>query len=171
MAVIQSAHTQAAQSIRQAYDDYQVEFRRITQRAKARFEECDWHGVHSDAVERLELYKKIIDRIVLDVQAALGERSSDRSLWAQMKSEYSRLIASCADFELAETFFNSVTRRIFHTVGVDPNIEFVNSDFEPRPLFNQPKIYAMYACPDLCGLQDLIAAVLTTTPSATATKT
>src|SRR5213075_992055 len=27
--------------------------------------------------------------------------------------------------ELAESFFNSLTRRIFHTIGVDPQIEFV----------------------------------------------
>src|SRR5207245_10081853 len=32
------------------------------------------------------------------------------------------------DCGIAETFFNSVTRRIFTTVGVDPLVEFVHPD-------------------------------------------
>jgi isocitrate dehydrogenase kinase/phosphatase len=164
MALNQIHQIQAAQSIRQAYENYQAEFRRITQRAKTRFEDCDWHGVHADALERLELYKNVIDRIVTHVKELLGEQVPDRNLWALMKNEYSRLIAGCTDYELAETFFNSVTRRIFHTVGVDPNIEFVDSDFEPRPLLDDHKIFASYECSDLCGLQDLIAAVLADHP-------
>ena len=34
---------------------------------------------------------------------------------------------------MAETFFNSTTRRIFSTVGVNSSIEFVNSDFDLPP--------------------------------------
>ena len=37
-------------------------------------------------------------------------------------------IAGNHDWELAETFFNSITRRILATVGVDCKIEFVNTD-------------------------------------------
>jgi isocitrate dehydrogenase kinase/phosphatase len=151
----------AAIKIRQAYDDYQAAFRQITQRAKTRFEDCDWHGVQADAVERLELYKIQIDQIVSDINTILGEKICDRGLWNMMKSNYSNLIAQCMDYELAETFFNSVTRRIFHTVGVDPSIEFVDSDFEPRPLPSENKIIAIHQCPNLCGLHDLITSILT----------
>jgi isocitrate dehydrogenase kinase/phosphatase len=49
-------------------------------------------------------------------------------IWAGMKAVYAVLISTRADTELAETFFNSVTRKIFTTVGVDPRIEFVDSD-------------------------------------------
>ena len=37
------------------------------------------------------------------------------------------------DWELSETFFNSTTRRIFSTVGVNSTIEFVNTDFDIPP--------------------------------------
>jgi len=43
-----------------------------------------------------------------------------------MKREYSWLMNGHADLELAETFFNSVTRKVFTTVGVDANREFVH---------------------------------------------
>ncbi len=46
------------------------------------------------------------------------------------KAAYSAMLVGNDDWELAETFFNSVTRRIFSTVGVDSNIEFVNTDFD-----------------------------------------
>jgi isocitrate dehydrogenase kinase/phosphatase len=154
----------AAHLILQAYQDYQNSFRQITQRAKSRFENCDWRGVHTDAVERLELYKKVIDRTVVQLKSDLNEQASNRNLWAQMKGEYSSLIARCVDYELAETFFNSITRRIFHTVGVDSKIEFVDSDFEPRPLPDDQKIYSIYQCQEFCELQDLFGAILADHP-------
>ena len=157
-------YLQGALSIHRAYKEYQTGFRQITQRAKNRFEECDWHGVHSDALERLELYKKVIDRTVAQVNNLLGGQVHDRLIWVDMKGGYSRMISCCADFELAETFFNSVTRRIFHTVGVDPSIEYVDSDFEPRLQPDNERIYTIYARSDDVGLQNLIGAVLADHP-------
>src|SRR3989442_12277153 len=63
----------------------------------------------------------------------LGARLADRLVWAGVKAVYSGMIGGRNDWEIAETFFNSVTRRVFATVGVDGNIEFVDSDFEAPP--------------------------------------
>ena len=49
----------AADVILAAFNAYQDEFAAITRRAPGRFIRCDWHGVQADAVERLELYKKV----------------------------------------------------------------------------------------------------------------
>jgi len=89
-----------------------------------------------DAIERLELYKKVINLIVSRLQEGLCTDCKHIALWSETKVEYSRLIACKDDLELAETFFNSVTSCIFTTVGVDDRIEFVDMDFEatlPRP--------------------------------------
>jgi isocitrate dehydrogenase kinase/phosphatase len=43
------------------------------------------------------------------------------------------LVASRGDVELAESFFNSFTRKIFHTIGVDPAVEFIVTRFARRP--------------------------------------
>jgi isocitrate dehydrogenase kinase/phosphatase len=122
-----------ARAIRDGFDAYHSRFKRITRRARDRFEARDWHGAHRDALERLDLYGQVLAQVVQGVNEALGGRTRDGSLWAAMKGHYSRLIAGRVDFELAETFFNSVTRRIFTTVGVAPQIEFVDSDFEAAP--------------------------------------
>ena len=60
-----------------------------------------------------------------------------------MKQGYAELIARCQDIELAETFFNSVSRRIFTTIGVDPRIEFLFSDFDAPSEAGTP-VYETY---------------------------
>ena len=121
---------QGAHAIFAAFEDYEREFQAITRRAKVRFEQRDWHGMQHDAVERLELYGRVIAGIVAEIRELLDASVKDKKLWATMKPAYAELIARCQDIELAETFFNSVSRRIFTTIGVDPRIEFLFSDFD-----------------------------------------
>ncbi len=81
-----------------------------------------------DALQRLELYGSIVKDVVADVKRVLAGREDDREVWSRMRRLYVRAIAGRSDAELAETFFNSITRKIFDTVGVDPRIEFIASD-------------------------------------------
>ena len=122
-----------AQAIYEAFDTYLEQFTTITRRARTHFESRDWHAMQADAAARLDLYTEVIARIVLEIRGLLGARGKDKLVWASVKAVYSGLIASRDEWELAETFFNSVTRRIFTTVGVDPQIEFVDSDFDAPP--------------------------------------
>jgi isocitrate dehydrogenase kinase/phosphatase len=143
-------------AIHQAFDAYQERFKAITLRAKDRFENRDWHGAQADATERLDLYTTIVDRVVADVTQLLGARIHDKLVWASMKAVFSGLIAGRDEWELAETFFNSVSRRIFTTVGVDPQIEFVDSDFETPPTAPR-SVYRTYTCAaDTVGLIEAI---------------
>lgn len=54
----------------------------------------------------------------------------DRVLWTSIKTAYAPLIVRSAGWDIAESFFNSLTRRVFATEGVDPTIEFVDTDFD-----------------------------------------
>jgi isocitrate dehydrogenase kinase/phosphatase len=123
----------AVPAIVQGLENYDHAFAAITRRAGGRFERCEWKETVADAIERLDLYGNVVDETERLVRGMLGGRVNDRLVWASMKAVYSGLIANREDCELAETFFNSVTRRIFSTVGVDGNIEFVDSDFEAPP--------------------------------------
>jgi isocitrate dehydrogenase kinase/phosphatase len=147
-----------ADTIHGAFAAYQQEFKIITRRAKARFEDRDWRGAHDDALERLELYPRIIQKTVAAIRDALGPAIHEKALWAQMKRAYADRIAGRADAEIAETFFNSVTRRIFTTVGVDPHIEFVDTDFEMPSLEADDPIYTAFPRPGTTAA--LIAAIL-----------
>ena len=119
----------AAAEVYDSFTLYQRSFRRITACAKGRFEQRDWHGHERDSIARLDLYKRVVDRAVYDTRNLLSHNVRTKGMWAEMRAAFSGLIAGRVDIELAETFFNSITRRIFATVGVDPGIEFVDSDF------------------------------------------
>jgi isocitrate dehydrogenase kinase/phosphatase len=147
-----------ARAIHAAFDAYRQRFRAITRHARARFEERDWRGLRLDATERLDLYRQHVDPVVCEVHALLGERVEERLIWAAMKAVYSGLIADRGDWELAETFFNSITRRVFTTVGVDPAIEFVDTDFDTPPVPPAGPVYRTYQGP-LSPLQ-LVGALL-----------
>lgn len=104
----------------------------ITRRARHRFLERDWRHMSDDHVERLDLYTAFVNRTEADIRRLLGGRLESDVVWIGMKAVYSGLVHLRDDWELAETFFNSITRRVFATVGVDPRIEFVKSDYQSR---------------------------------------
>lgn len=125
----------AAAAIYHAFDAFDREFKTITRKAKRHFEARDWAGSLADASERLMLYRRFVDQTHLAIAALLAEHTAEAPLWTEIKRAYSHLVAELADVELAETFFNSLTRRIFFTVGVDPAVEYVNFGVgrAPRP--------------------------------------
>jgi isocitrate dehydrogenase kinase/phosphatase len=122
----------AVGSILAAYDEYHRGFEEITRRGRSRFEQRDWTGAQADARARLELYKAHVDAAVADVHDILEDAVMERTVWAAMKSDHARRTAHRPDAELAETFFNSVTRRVFSTVGVDRAIEYLDHSY-PEP--------------------------------------
>lgn len=111
--------------------NYNDDFRKITRRAKKRFETRDWSSNQSDAVERIELYDTSVGRIVTVVKGSMAARLHDKSLWALVKEQYAHQIQHYADTEFFKTYFSSVTRRVFSTIGVDPLVEFIALDIKP----------------------------------------
>lgn len=144
MCARQESSCRAADAIRRAFEDYRREFRAITRRARSRFENRGWRGMQQDARERLDLYPRLVTRTVEDVGQILGPRARNQARWAEIKAAYTPSIARYRDVELAETFFNSITRRIFATVGVDPKIEYVDSDFDAPPLPPEEPVFRRY---------------------------
>jgi isocitrate dehydrogenase kinase/phosphatase len=103
---------------------YNEEFGRITRRAARNFLAEDWHSAQTDAVQRIELYELRVARCVGAVGVQLLERRTDVSLWIEVKSTFETLVARRPDSDFYHTFFNSVTRDLFGTVGVNPDVEF-----------------------------------------------
>ncbi len=114
--------------------------------------------MQSDGVERLDVYESTVDELVTHIQTALGKRINSRLMWVSIKAVYSGLIGNRDDWEIAETFFNSITRRIFDTVGVDEEIEFVHTDYERPPTAPKQPAYRTF---DVAGsLTPAIQAIL-----------
>jgi len=122
-----------AETVEHGFADYDKQFRTITLRARERFIDGDWSGSYADAAERLRLYTVQMEKLTTRISQIMGPRVTDRSIWAGMKAVYSSLIATSTKWEIAESFFNSLTRRIFATEGVDQSIEFVDTDFDEAP--------------------------------------
>jgi isocitrate dehydrogenase kinase/phosphatase len=122
---------ECAAALVQNFADYNAEFRAITRRAPQRFEARDWRGSQRDAVERIELYDKCVNRAVAHMRERLGEDAIERPLWSSIKRRFTELIDELTDLEFDKTFFNSVTRRTFGTIGVDGAVEFVALDLNP----------------------------------------
>ena len=116
---------QAAALIRDAFGDWRERFGAITRRARSHFESRDWQAVQRDSARRLDLYGEAVGEAKALLEAVLKERIEDRTLWERLRGAFATLVAGRHDAPLARTFFNSITRRLFHTIGVDPRIEFV----------------------------------------------
>lgn len=162
-----------ASTIQHVFAAYHDEFKAITRRAKERFEHCDWHALHSDAEERLDLYKGHVDDALRLIREGLGEQSTDKALWVTAKAEYARIIADLPDFELEQSFYNSVVSRanvVNAAVGLDPAIAFDGSEFESVPPPQGEAVYRTFtrqadaaslilsvleAYPFACGYRDI----------------
>ena len=119
-----------AEAARDAFVEYERHFDEITLRARHRFVNREWRGSLDDARERLLLYSLILSSLTNRVSELMAERLNDRSVWIATKAAYSALIAKSSRWEIAESFFNSLTRRVFATEGVNQAIEFVDTDFD-----------------------------------------
>ncbi|HEV8124075.1 MAG TPA: bifunctional isocitrate dehydrogenase kinase/phosphatase [Gemmatimonadales bacterium] len=130
MSTVSLAH-QAATAIHQAFLEYEARFTAITRRARLRFENREWRQAQEDAVERLTLYRAVVDDTVAALMALLEAQVRNAFVWREIKAVHARLSQGRLDTELSGTFFNSITRRIFTTVGVDPNIEYLDFIRDP----------------------------------------
>jgi isocitrate dehydrogenase kinase/phosphatase len=122
-----------AGTVHRAFLEYEKRFQAITLRARDRFLACAWRESYADAAERLQLYARQMEKLTEQIKEIMGTRLCERSVWTGMKAVYSSLIAQASQREIAESFFNSLTRRVFATEGVDQAIEFVDTDFDDAP--------------------------------------
>ncbi|MFC4729122.1 bifunctional isocitrate dehydrogenase kinase/phosphatase [Coralloluteibacterium thermophilus] len=131
-----------------AFADYDARFGDITRRAQRRFAQCDWAGARADAVARIDLYEECLAETLARLDARFGERIRSHMLWRQVRTAYAEAIAGFLDSELNKTFFNSLTRRLFNTRGVDPAIEFEAAGIEPTDHITHPAPRHVYAIGD-----------------------
>ncbi|MGY3928080.1 bifunctional isocitrate dehydrogenase kinase/phosphatase [Aeromonas simiae] len=102
-----------AQTILQRFEAFYSRFLEITRGAKSRFEHSDWLGVQIAGRERIRLYDHHVGATAARVRTMMGEHHVSQELLKRVKSAFSDLLPRCENFEVAESFFNSVYRRIF----------------------------------------------------------
>ena len=111
---------QAAAAIHEGFVNYNNNFRRITQRARTRFEQCEWSGARNDLSDRIELYEKSVSRTLATLRKLFPEQVDLLPQWPAIRAIYWSRVDDIPDGEFAKTFFNSVHRDILRELHVDP---------------------------------------------------
>ena len=112
------------------FQRYNKNFQRITDRAQNRFTQRDWKGHQQDIVDRIELYEKSASRIAESIKNILEGNTHSRQLWKEVRSYLGERLKNIPDYGFIKTFFNSITRRVFKTTGIDPELEYIFSSMD-----------------------------------------
>ena len=106
--------------------EFHDRFLELTHRAQGSFLAREWDALQADAAERLPLHTDAVLAAVAACRDRLPEDNEGaRKVWTQTQLRYVDLVSDRLDLELAETFYNSVTRRLFEIVGLDRELEFL----------------------------------------------
>ncbi len=122
-----------ARCILNGFESYFAEFQNITLAARTRFETADWHGMHKASIERIDLYKAKTTAVLGVVELIAGEDLHDHQFWSETKPLYAELIRGHNNFEMAETFYNSVYCAVFEHSKIREEHAFVFSTFGDMP--------------------------------------
>ncbi len=135
----QLTYYDVSHSILKGYMDYYYRFKRITKRAKYRFEARDWHGIQADARERITLYRDCVGDTTESVLALLGDYPTDQAFWLRVREAFQAEIVHFNTRNIVETFYNSVFRHAHQGLGADPALMFVVStgSYREMPLLSE----------------------------------
>lgn len=122
-----------ASIIHDGFDAFYGEFMRLTRGARASFDSAQWWQLHRQSQARIDLYQRYVSRTLAALEPITTKHPHDHALWKGAHQAYAVAIAARPDVEVAETFFNAITRKIFDTVGVQPDIEFLSELVQRAP--------------------------------------
>lgn len=140
------------------FDIYRMLFKEITDKAQERFEQQQWVQIQQASVERIDLYGRVSQTAADALYALLGESLADKSLWPKAKACYISLLKKRDDFELAETFYNSIYCKVYHHHQLSNEHMFIDTSMPEREVQSGEAIYRTYSMQN--GLISLLKTML-----------
>lgn len=116
-----------ARAILNGFEAMFADFTNVTLGAKARFENEAWQSVQEASIERIGVYKGKVESISQLIEGLIGQSLFSKAIWQRARSQYVDLIQHHANFEIAESFFNSVYCKVFGHASIDDRVAFVSS--------------------------------------------
>jgi isocitrate dehydrogenase kinase/phosphatase len=98
---------------------------RITGGAQQRFEQGQWQATQLAVKERISIYEQSLSAAVSDIYHHVYPVQQNNQFWYDLKGAYLKLLDDHPQFELAETFYNSVIGRLFKHQKIDDQMMFV----------------------------------------------
>ena len=137
-----------ARAIFNGFESFFCEFQNITLAAPARFEKADWHGIRAAANERIDLRKAKNAKVLEYVEMIAGEALHDLDFWRTARECYARLVEGHNNFEIAETFYNSMYCAVFKHRRIRNEYAFIFSPHGDMPHPDVSSVYRTYRLED-----------------------
>lgn len=128
-----------ANHICDAYDNLLAKFNEITSTAKHDFETKQYALSFSRKQDRYKLYGNYAKETLDYTKLHLGDSLYDIKVWKKIKEKYSDIIINKPYRLNSETFYNSITRKVFVDKSFNPEIEYFDKD-DYKPSENKENI-------------------------------
>lgn len=153
---------QIARVILDGVSDYRTRFTDITLGARERFLKADWVAAQIAASDRINLYRQAIDDVMEALDSQCQGHFQNSEYWLDVRNAYIDQISYRTDPELAETFYNSIYRKIFffsdESEAVNARHCFIHSEFDGFKVQSPRGIYRSYYTE--IGLVKLVGQIL-----------
>lgn len=141
----ETVHAVAA-NIAEKYDILLAEFNNITLCAKEYFETRRFTDLFHRQQERYRLYGKYVKEVFEDTKIYLDTNLYEVVYWKAIKKEFSILVKDKPHHLNSETFYNSITRKVFLDKSFNHDYEFFDyTDYRPQPAIEN-EIYDTIEC-------------------------
>jgi len=138
--------TDIAQAILEGFDKHYSLFRESSRVAKQHFEAAEWLGIRESQRTRIGMYDQRVAEAVQAVTSRFPDAGRDEVLWRRIKVEYIALLYEVEHKqpECAETFFNSVARRLLDRRYYNNNFIFGRPAMSTEHLDGNEPAYRCY---------------------------
>jgi isocitrate dehydrogenase kinase/phosphatase len=147
-----------AEKILKGFKSYMVFFNTYTSLAPVHFRDRNWLETQINHRQRLRLYKDLLIPLAMECMEILKQHAKEPASWVYVKNHYSKLIAEMYNVELAETFFNSVVRKIIPKTVVNEDFMFVMEGFDSYDIPENSDLIRTY--PSSWGVEKIIREIL-----------
>ncbi len=128
---------EVAATIAEKYDNLLGAFNDITLCAKEYFENRRFKDLFFRQQERYRLYGQSVKLVFASTQELLGENLHNIEYWKAIKIEFSSITKDKPHRLNSETFYNSITRKVFIDKSFNSDYEFFDyTDYKPMPKYD-----------------------------------
>ncbi|MBL6694222.1 MAG: bifunctional isocitrate dehydrogenase kinase/phosphatase [Luminiphilus sp.] len=133
-----------ARTILNGFTAYFAEFENITLSARTRFENAEWRATQEASMLRIDIYKLQVLETIDVVEYIAQDRLHDLDFWAETRDLYAELVRGMTNFEIAETFYNSIFNAVFEHRWIRDDYAFVFSPQGDMPPVDVRRVLNQY---------------------------
>ena len=133
-----------ARTILNGFTAYFAEFENITLSARTRFENAEWRATQEASMRRIDIYKLQVLETIDVVEYIAQDRLHDLEFWTETRDLYAELVRGMTNFEIAETFYNSIFNAVFEHRWIRDDYAFVFSPQGDMPPVDVRRVLNQY---------------------------